>query len=111
MFRIKRGDKVVVLTGKDKGKIGSVFRIFRSKRTKLLMAYVNGVNVVKKHCKQNVKNKISGGVYSIELGINLSKLSLVNNISQKADKVNVKFISENGVCRKVRIFKSDKREI
>ena len=111
MFRIKCGDRVIVLSGKDRGKIGDVFRVFKSKKTKTFKVFVSGINIVKRHCKKNEKRKIRGGIYLIELGIDISKLAIINKISGKHDKIRTGYLLVHQVNKKIRIFKSDKKEI
>lgn len=106
MFRIKRGDKVIVITGKDKGKIGTVFRIF-NKGFKKFTALVSGIKIVKKHFKKNEKN-ISSGIYNIETCIDLSNLAIYNEIIKYKDKIRGKLALQN---KRFRAYKSSGLEI
>ena len=73
-IKIKKGDTVMVLSGKDKGKNGKVLRIIKFKTDSRVKAVVEGVNIVKKHTKQSATSK--GGIESIEMPIHLCKLAL-----------------------------------
>ena len=95
-FRIKKGDKVVVLTGKDKGKAGEVLRVNREDRR----ALVSGVNMVKRHTKQTQTEQ--GGVISKEAQIQLSNIALQDPKDGKATRVGYKTLEDG---RKVRFAK------
>ena len=94
---LKKGDEVIVIAGKDKGKRGTVLSVAEERVT------VGGINLVKKHVKPNPMKGEQGGVLSKEMPINISNVSLFNPISQKADRVGFKTLDDG---RKVRIFKS-----
>lgn len=98
MRKIRKGDEVVVIAGKDKGKRGSVLRVLDGK------LLVSGVNVAKKHQKPNPARGIAGGVVEKTLPIDVSNVAIFNPISQKADRVGFKFLEDGS---KVRIFKSN----
>ncbi len=95
-FRVKKGDKVVVLTGKDKGKSGEVLRVIREERR----ALVSGVNMVKRHTKQTQTEQ--GGVVSKEAPIQLSNIALQDPKDGKATRVGYKTLEDG---RKVRFAK------
>ncbi|GAA5168617.1 50S ribosomal protein L24 [Viridibacterium curvum] len=98
MDKIRKGDEVIVLTGKDKGKRGAVAR-----RVSADYVVVDGVNRVKKHVKPNpVKGQV-GGIVEKELPIHVSNVALFNPATQKADRVGFKLEGE----KKVRFFKSN----
>jgi large subunit ribosomal protein L24 len=99
MRKIKKGDEVVVLAGRDKGKRGSVLRVFEDDR-----ALVDGVNVVKRHTKPNPNKGIGGGIMEKEAPIQMSNLALYNPATKKADRVGFRFLEDG---RKVRYFKSN----
>ena len=99
MRKIRKGDDVVVITGKDKGKRGTVLRVLEA--DKLL---VEGVNKVKKHQKPNPMQGAPGGIVEKDMPIHVSNVSLFNPATQKADRVGIKVL-ETG--RKVRVFKSN----
>lgn len=98
MNKVRKGDEVIVTSGKDKNKRGIVSAWLGEDRI-----VVAGVNVVKKHVKPNPMKGEQGGVLSKEMPINISNVSLFNPISQKADRVGFKTLDDG---RKVRIFKS-----
>jgi large subunit ribosomal protein L24 len=100
MRKIRKGDTVIALTGKDKGKQGKVLRISTTKNR----ARVEGINLVKKHVKPNPQKNIAGGIVSQEALINLTNLALYNPVSKKGDKVGIKKLEDG---KMVRIFKSN----
>ena len=99
MRRIKTGDDVVVIAGKDKGKHGKVIR-FHTDRS----VVVENINLVKRHTKGNPMQGTPGGIIDKEMPIDVCKLALVNPTTNKPDKVGFKFL-EDGT--KVRYFKSN----
>ncbi len=99
MQKIRKGDEVIVLTGRDKGKIGEVLRVLPDGR-----ALVNDVNVVKRHTKPNPMKGIQGGIIEREAPIQLSNLAMYNPTTKKADRVGIKRLEDD---RKVRYFKSN----
>ena len=99
MQKIRKGDDVVVTTGKDKGKRGTVLR--RVDETHLL---VEGVNRAKKHQKPNPMKGQTGGIADIDMPIDISNVALFNPQTRKADRVGFKTLEDG---RKVRIFKSN----
>lgn len=105
MKKIKKDDMVVVLTGRDKGRSGKVVKMIGDDK-----ALVEGINVVKKHVKPNPYKNTQGGIIERESTIHLSNLALINPITNKADKVGIKYIESKAVGekpRKVRYFKSN----
>ena len=103
MNKIKTGDSVIVIAGKDKGKQGSITEILSNGR-----CYVSGVQMVKRHTKPNPQAGIAGGVVESEASIDVSNISIFNTSSKKADKVAIKTL-EDGT--KVRVFRSTGKEI
>jgi large subunit ribosomal protein L24 len=99
MERVKKGDNVIVLTGRDKGKRGSVVR-----RVDKDHVIVEGVNRVKKHVKPNPMKGQTGGIVDKDMPIHISNIALFNPQTQKADRVGFKIIDGD---RKVRVFKSN----
>jgi large subunit ribosomal protein L24 len=98
MNKIRKGDHVIVVAGKDKGKRGSVLRRVDDERL-----VVEGVNRVKKHAKPNPLKNQPGGIVEKEMPIHVSNVALINPQTQKGDRVGFK-IMEDG--RKVRILRS-----
>lgn len=99
MRKIKKGDQVVVLAGKDKGKQGSILRVVDGQKV-----VVENINLVKKHSKGNPMKGEPGGIVDREMPMDISNVAIVNPVSGKADRVGFKILDDN---RKVRIFKSD----
>lgn len=99
MARIRKGDEVLVLTGRDKGKKGVVAK--RVGKTHLI---VEGINRAKKHVKPNPMKGQTGGIVDKDLPIHVSNVGLLNPQTQKADKVGYKSLDEG---RKARVFKSN----
>ncbi len=97
MAKIKKGDDVVVLTGKDKGKRGKIVAVLGDR------VRVEGINLVKKHVKPNPMTQQPGGIVDREATIHASNVAVFNNATGKADRVGYKF--EDG--KKVRVFKSN----
>ena len=99
MRKIKKGDDVVVLTGRDKGRRGTVLRVMTD-----MKLVIEGVNKVKKHAKPNPMKNAPGGIVEKEMPIQNSNVALFNPITQKADRVGIKVLEDG---RKVRFFKSN----
>jgi large subunit ribosomal protein L24 len=99
MHKIRKGDDVVVTTGKDRGKRGTVLRVLPD-ADKLV---VENVNVVKKHTKPNPQAGVPGGIVEKEMPIHVSNVMLYNPQSKKGDRVGFKILGDG---RKVRVFKS-----
>ena len=99
MQRIKKGDDVVVIAGRDKGKRGNVLRVLDDER-----ALVDNVNVVKKHKRGNPNTGETGGIIEQEAPIHLSNLALFNPATDKGERVGFKVLEDG---RKVRYFKSN----
>jgi len=99
MNKIRKGDDVVVITGKDKGRRGAVLRVLDAGHL-----LVEGVNKVKKHQKPNPVRGIAGGIVEKEMPIDASNIALFNPATQKADRVGIKVLEDG---RKVRFFKSN----
>jgi large subunit ribosomal protein L24 len=99
MQKIRKGDDVIVTTGKDKGKRGTVLRCVDDRHL-----LVEGVNRAKKHQKPNPMKGQTGGIVDINMPIDISNIALFNPQTQKADRVGFKTLEDG---RKVRIFKSN----
>jgi len=104
MQKIRKGDQVVVTTGKEKGKRGAVLRVFESGKV-----LVEGINRVKKHQRPNPVKGQTGGIIDKEMPIHISNVALLNPATGKGDRVGFKFLEAQGgtAPRKVRIFKSN----
>ena len=103
MNKIRAGDQVIVIAGKDKGKQGSITKILSNGR-----CYVSGVQIVKRHTKPNPNAGIAGGVVEKEASIDMSNIAIFNSSTKKADKVSIKSLEDGS---KVRVFKSSGKEI
>ena len=99
MNKIKKGDEIIVLAGKDKGKRGTVLKILDNGK-----AMVNDVNIVKKHVRGNPQSGVTGGIIEQEAAIQLSNIGLYNSVTGKADRVGFKNLEDG---RKVRVYKSN----
>jgi large subunit ribosomal protein L24 len=104
MKKIKKGDEIIVLAGKDKGKRGKVLRAI-TKGTELTKVVVEGVNMLKKHVKPNPNTNTEGGIIEREAALAISNVALYNHVTGKADKVGFKFLEQEN--RKVRYYKSN----
>lgn len=98
MQKIKKGDDVIIIAGKDKGKRGAVLRTDGNERL-----VVQGINTAKKHQKPNPSVGNAGGIIEREMSIHISNVAIYNFISKKSDRVGYKYDNDNN---KVRIFKS-----
>jgi large subunit ribosomal protein L24 len=103
MNKIRKGDQVIVLTGRDKGKRGTVAR-----RVDDDHVVVDGVNTVKKHVKPNPMKGTTGGVIDKTMPIHQSNVAIYNSASGKADRVGIKLLADG---KKVRVYKSSGEEI
>ena len=99
MGKIKKGDEIAVLTGRDKGKRGAALRVVDDSHV-----IVEGVNMVKRHTKPNPQIGAPGGIVEKESPIHISNVGLYNPVTEKADRVGYKILEDG---RKVRIFKSN----
>ena len=98
MSKIRKGDEVILTTGKDKGKRGTVLRILPTGHV-----VVEGVNKAKKHTRPNPMKGINGGILEKEMPIDISNVALFNSATQKGERVGFKTLEDG---RKVRVFKS-----
>lgn len=98
MRKIRKGDEIIVLAGKDRGKRGKVARVLDNGKV-----LVGGVNVAKKHQKPNPSRGIAGGIIEKEMPLHISNIGIVNPETSKADRVGFRVLDDG---RKVRFFKS-----
>ena len=103
MQKIKKGDDVILLTGKDKGKRGSVLKVLADDRV-----VVESCNMVKKHVKPNPNVGESGGIVEKEMPIHVSNIALFNPATGKGDRVGFKTLEDG---RKVRVYKSNQEVV
>ena len=99
MNKIRKGDQVIVLTGRDKGKRGAVLQRVDEERI-----VVEGVNVVKKHQRPNPMKGATGGIVDKEMPLHISNVAIFNSVTKKADRVGFKLLTDG---RRVRVFKSN----
>jgi large subunit ribosomal protein L24 len=97
--KIRKGDEVIVLTGKDKDKRGTVIRMVGGTHV-----VVENINMVKKHTKPNPNKGDPGGILNKEMPIHISNVALYNSVTGKGDRVGFKLLEDG---QKVRIFKSN----
>ncbi|MCK6413783.1 MAG: 50S ribosomal protein L24 [Azonexus sp.] len=99
MEKIRKGDEIIVLAGKDKGKRGTVLQ-----RVDAEHVVVEGVNRAKKHVRPNPMKGVAGGIVDKDMPIHISNVALYNAVAGKADRVGFKVLEDG---RKVRVFKSN----
>jgi large subunit ribosomal protein L24 len=99
MRKIKKGDDVIVTTGKDKGKRGAVLRVVDAEHL-----LIEGANKVKKHQRPNPMRGQTGGIVEKEMPLHVCKVAIFNPQTRKADRVGIRFLEDG---RKVRFFKSN----
>ena len=95
--RIKKGDQVVVIAGKDKGKRGDVMRVDGDR------VIVSNVNIIKRHTKPNPQAGVAGGVVEREASMHISNIALFNPASGKGERIGFKVLEDG---RKLRVFRS-----
>jgi len=103
MRKIRKGDSVVVIAGRDKGKRGDVAQIVDDRHV-----IVNGVNQVKKHAKPNPMKNQPGGIVTKEMPIDVSNVAIWNPVTQKADRIGLRLLEDG---RKVRFFKGNGEQL
>jgi large subunit ribosomal protein L24 len=103
MSKIKKGDEVLVIAGRDKGRRGTVVKVLDDGHV-----IVEGVNMVKRHTKPNPQRQVQGGIVEKEAGIDVSNVALWNPVTKKGDRVGYRTLADG---RKVRFFKSNKEVV
>ena len=103
MNKIRKGDEIIVITGRDKGKRGTI-----AQRVDDSHVLVDGINQVKKHTKPNPLKGTTGGIVEKNMPIHQSNVAIFNATSGKADRVGIKLLADG---KKVRVFKSSGDEI
>ena len=103
MNKIRKGDEIIVIAGRDKGKRGKVVL-----RTDADRVVIEGINVVKKHTKPNPMKGEAGGIIQKNMPIHQSNVAIFNATTGKADRVGVKVLDDG---KKVRVYKSSGEEI
>ena len=103
MQRIRKGDEVIVIAGRDKGKRGTVLRRVDDEHV-----VVEGVNRAKKHQRPNPMKNVAGGIVDKDMPVNVSNVALFNPATKKGDRVGFKVLADG---RKVRVFKSNGEQV
>ena len=99
MKRLRKGDEFIVISGKDKGRHGTVLNVMTDDRV-----LVESINMVKKHTKPNPMQGVEGGIVEKEMPLHVSNVMLFNPVTNKGDRVGFKVLEDD---RKVRYFKSN----
>jgi len=102
MNKIRKGDEIVVIAGRDKGRRGTVVKVLAGQ------LLVENINVVKRHTKPNPQKNVQGGIVSKEMAIDLSNVMLWNPAAKKGDRIGLRTLADG---RKVRFFKSNKEVV
>jgi large subunit ribosomal protein L24 len=102
MNKIRKGDEVVVIAGRDKGRRGTVVKMLEGQ------VVVENINMVKRHTKPNPQKNVQGGIVSKEAAIDLSNVMLWNPVAKKGDRIGLRTLADG---RKVRFFKSNKEVV
>jgi large subunit ribosomal protein L24 len=102
MKKIRKGDEVVVIAGRDKGRRGTVIKVLDGK------VVVEGINMVKRHTKPNPQRNTPGGIVEKEAAIDVSNVMLWNPVAKKGDRVGIRTLADG---RRVRFFKSNKEVV
>lgn len=100
MSRIKKGDEVVMIAGKDKGKRGVVLSVIND----LDKVFVENINMIKKHTKGNPQQGTPGGIIEKEAAVHISNVAIWNSVTNKADRIGYRHLNDG---QKVRFFKSN----
>ncbi len=99
MNKIRKGDVVIVRTGRERGKRGTVMRVLAEGRV-----LVENLNLVKRHTRPNPQRGVTGGIIEREAPIHISNIALVNPATGRADRIGIRALDDG---RKVRFFKSN----
>jgi large subunit ribosomal protein L24 len=106
MNKIRKGDEIVVITGRDKNRRGKVSQVLADGKL-----VVEGINVAKKHQRGNPNSGVAGGIVEKEMPIEASNVMVWNPKANKGDRVGFKFEGEGEKRRKVRVFKSNQEQV
>jgi len=102
MNKIRKGDEVVVIAGRDKGRRGTIVKMLEDR------VVVEGINMVKRHTKPNPQRNVQGGIIEKAASIDLSNVALWNPVTKKGDRVGIRTLADG---KKVRFFKSNKETV
>lgn len=105
MQKVKSQDTVVVVTGRDRGRVGKVLKVLKGR------VVVEGVNLVKRHTKPDQQRQKPGGIIQKEASVHISNVALLNLTTNQPDRVGIKWVGEGSDRRKVRYFKSNNEVI
>ena len=103
MKKLRSGDEVIVIAGKDKGRKGKILKVLNNDRV-----YVENINMVKKHTKGNPSTGATGGIIEKEAALHISNVMIFNPAKGAGDRVGIKTLEDG---KKVRIFKSNQEVI
>ena len=103
MKKLKKGDSVIVISGKDKGKKGEILKIIEPDKL-----VVSNINLAKKHVKPNPNKQETGGILEREMPMHISNIMILNPLTKKGDKIGFKKLEDG---KKVRIYKSNQEVI
>ena len=103
MNRLKKGDQVYIISGKDKGKLGNISKIVSDEKI-----LVDGINLAKKHVKPNPNKQETGGILEREMPMHISNIMILNPLTKKGDKIGFKKLEDG---KKVRVYKSNQEVI
>ncbi len=102
MNKIRKGDEVVVIAGRDKGRRGTVIKVLEGQ------VVVENLNMVKRHTKPNPQRNVQGGIVEKEAAIDISNVIVWNPVAKKGDRIGIRTLADG---RKVRFFKSNKEVV
>jgi large subunit ribosomal protein L24 len=102
MNKIRKGDEIVVISGRDKGRRGTVVKVLEGQ------VVVENINMVKRHTKPNPQKNVPGGIIAKEAALDLSNVMLWNPVAKKGDRIGLRTLADG---RKVRFFKSNKEVV
>jgi large subunit ribosomal protein L24 len=103
MKKLKKGDSVIIISGKDKGKKGEILRVIEPDKL-----VISNINLAKKHVKPNPNKQETGGILEREMPMHISNIMILNPLTKKADKIGFKKLEDG---KKVRIYKSNQEVI
>ena len=103
MKKLKKGDSVIIISGKDKGKKGEILRVVEPDKL-----VISNINLAKKHVKPNPNKQETGGILEREMPMHISNIMILNPLTKKADKIGFKKLEDG---KKVRIYKSNQEVI
>lgn len=103
MKKLKKGDSVIIISGKDKGKKGEILRVVEPDKL-----VISNINLAKKHVKPNPNKQETGGILEREMPMHISNIMILNPLTKKGDKIGFKKLEDG---KKVRIYKSNQEVI